>query len=75
MFFLLNNNFLIKLIRYTTKEGYSDGDHKIEVFTPPVVKITPEIFFRSTVKTTVGGIRALQPVRYYITHFAFNYIL
>ncbi|PWA85288.1 replication protein A 70 kDa DNA-binding subunit B [Artemisia annua] len=46
--------------RYTAKEGYSDGDHKIEVFTPPVVKITPEIFFRNTVKTTVGGIRALE---------------
>ncbi|PWA69063.1 hypothetical protein CTI12_AA302290 [Artemisia annua] len=40
---------------------YSDGDHKIEVFTPLVVKITPEIFFKNTVKTTVGGIRALQP--------------
>ncbi|PWA54100.1 nucleic acid-binding, OB-fold protein [Artemisia annua] len=46
--------------RYTAKEGYSNGDHKIEVFTPPEVKITLEIFFKQTVKSTVGGVRDLQ---------------
>lgn len=29
--YLFNNNCFSKLIRYTAKEGYSDGDHKIEV--------------------------------------------
>ncbi|PWA73599.1 replication protein A 70 kDa DNA-binding subunit D [Artemisia annua] len=46
--------------RYTAKEGYSDGDHKIEVFTPPVAKMTLEIFFKQTVKSTVGGVRDLE---------------
>ncbi|PWA62733.1 hypothetical protein CTI12_AA360010 [Artemisia annua] len=50
--------------RYTAKEGYSDGDHKIEVFTPLVVKMTPEIFFKQTVKSTVSGVRDLESVRF-----------
>ncbi|PWA64135.1 replication factor-A carboxy-terminal domain protein [Artemisia annua] len=47
-------------LSYTAKEGYSDGDHKIEVFSPPVVKMTPDNFFKQTVKSTLGGVRDLE---------------
>ncbi|PWA53360.1 replication protein A 70 kDa DNA-binding subunit B [Artemisia annua] len=47
--------------RYTSKDGYDDSQHKIELFTPQKVNITPEVFFANTVACKVGGIRDVAP--------------
>ncbi|PWA66273.1 phospholipase-like protein [Artemisia annua] len=47
--------------RYTSKDGYDDSQHKIELFTPEKVNITPEVFFSNTVACKVGGIRDVAP--------------
>ena len=48
--------------RYTVKDDYDESQHKIELFTPEKVIITPEVFFANTVSSNIVGIHDVAPV-------------
>ncbi|GKC03848.1 replication protein A 70 kDa DNA-binding subunit B [Tanacetum coccineum] len=53
---------IIEFKIYTSKDGYEKNDHKIELFSPEKVKITPEMFFKDAIESMVVGIRDVEPM-------------